>query len=97
MTNGHEADLVFGRGLSHKIKNFDKTEKNINQLQVRSYSYQSQWECQMKNYYVLFFFIHHRNRCLGHGKDRKFYNLNKIASLFAHLRNGASKVKQACY
>jgi len=29
-TNGHEADLAFGPGLPHKIKNFDETWKNIN-------------------------------------------------------------------
>ena len=42
--NGHEADRVFGRGLPHKINNFDETwvenakAKNINQLQVLSYN-----------------------------------------------------------
>jgi len=41
--NRHEADLVFGRGLPHKINTFDEIwvenakAKNINQLQVLSH------------------------------------------------------------
>jgi len=52
--NCHEADLAFGRGLPHKINNFDETwvenakAKNINQLQVISYNgHGPPWYCTL--------------------------------------------------